>query len=301
MEGEYILKFQDDGGRFSDGEASIVIDLPDKTDALIVQTRREDQDSPQFQGNKTNVAYDSSTNSLNLTGVALFDTITDFNAVLSVDDLGGISPSGTYEFKDTLDLESVFSIDLKRHFLTQAFFPSDLFDARGLIDDMNDFDGVKATDVNAELVVRITQDDPSSASPTYTPYQTFANGSYKGRGFQFKANLTSKDPAQDIKITQLGYTLSLPRRTEQSTGTIASGTGVKNIVFDHKFFTGTTSLLGSNSNPPSIGITATDMTSGDYFVLSNISSTGFSIHFKDSSNNSINRNFTYQAVGFGKG
>ena len=29
LEGEYILKFQDDGGRFSTGEGSVVIDLPD--------------------------------------------------------------------------------------------------------------------------------------------------------------------------------------------------------------------------------------------------------------------------------
>jgi len=301
LEGEYILKFRDDGGRFSAGEASIVIDLPDKEEALIVQTRREDLDNPQFQGTKTNVGYDSSTNSLNLTGIANFDTIADFDLVSSVDDLGGISPSGTYLFKDTLDLESVFSIDLKRHFLTSAFFPSDLFDARGEIDSIRDFDGTTATEVNAELLVRVTQDDPNSASPTYTAFQTFANGSYKGRGFQFKTILTSKDPAQDIKVIQLGYTLSLPRRTEQSVGTIASGSGAKNVSFANRFFTGTTSLLGSNSNPPSIGITATDMTSGDYFELTNISATGFTIHFKNSSNASINRNFTYQAVGFGKG
>ena len=43
------------------------------------------------------------------------------------------------------------------------------------------------------------------------------------------------------------------------------------------------------------------MASGDYFVLSNITANGFHIHFKNSSNASIDRNFTYQAVGFGKG
>ena len=49
-------------------------------------------------------------------------------------------------------------------------------------------------------------------------------------------------------------------------------------------------------------ITATDnISSGDYFQVTNISSTGFSVHFKDSSNASINRNFNFSAVGFGKG
>ena len=43
------------------------------------------------------------------------------------------------------------------------------------------------------------------------------------------------------------------------------------------------------------------MASGDYFEVSSVSGTGFTVHFKNSSNASIDRNFTYQAVGFGKG
>ena len=43
------------------------------------------------------------------------------------------------------------------------------------------------------------------------------------------------------------------------------------------------------------------MESGDYFVVSGISGTGFTVHFKDDQDASVDRNFTYQAVGFGKG
>ena len=306
LEGEYILKFQDDGGRFSDGEASVIIDLPDNLDAKLIQTRREDLDVPQFQGTKTNVAYDATTNSLNLTGTGQFDSITDFDAENSIDDIGGISPLGTYEFGGTpggttFDLGDVFSLDLKRHFLTEAFFPSDLFDSIPDLDARGDFDGLTATKVNAEMLVRVTQDDPNSGSPTYTAFQTFANGTYKGRGFQFKVNLTSNDPAQDIRVFQLGYTASMQRRTEQSSAVTASGAGAKAITFQHGFFVGTANTQGgANSSLPSIGITAQNMQSGDFFELSNISGTGFSVHFKNSSNASVDRNFTYQAVGFGK-
>tara|TARA_B100000131_G_scaffold290056_1_gene302522 strand:+ start:2420 stop:5821 length:3402 start_codon:yes stop_codon:yes gene_type:complete len=305
LEGEYILKFRDDGGRFSAGETSVIIDLPDNLAPLIAQTRREDLDSPKFQGTKNNVAFDATTNTLNLVGGGNFDDITDFDAVGSLDDFGGILPLGTYDFGgtaggDTLDLGGVFSLDLKRHFLTEAFYPSDLFDSRGLIDDITDFDGATATEVNAEMLVRVTQDDPSSGSPTYTDFQTFANGTYKGRGFQFRAKLTSDDTAQDIKVSQLGYTASIQRRTEQGNLT-ASGAGQKNITFQHPFFVGTSSILGANSNLPSVGINAQNMVSGDYFLVTNVSSTGFTVEFKNSSNASIDRNFTYQAVGFGKG
>ncbi|MAK52182.1 phage tail protein [Marinobacter sp.] len=305
LEGEYILKFRDDGNRFSAGETSVVIDLPDNLAPLIALTRREDQDSPKFQGTKTNVSFDATTNSLNLSGTGQFDSITDFDLVGSVDDFGGISSSGTYEFggaagSSFLDLGAVFSVDFKRHFLTEAFFPSDLFDSRGLIDSITDFDGTEALDVNAEMQVAVTQDNPSSGSPTYTAFQTFANGTYKGRGFKFKVNLTSNDTAQDIKVSQLGYTASLQRRTEQGNLT-ASGAGAKAITFTHPFFVGTSSILGANTNLPSIGINAQNMASGDYFEVSSVSGTGFTVHFKNSSNASIDRNFTYQAVGFGKG
>ena len=306
LEGEYILKFRDDGGRFSAGETSVIIDLPDNQAPLVTQTRREDNDSPKFQGTKVNVEFDATTNSLNLSGTGLFDTISDLDAVGSLDDFGGISSSGTYDFGgtaggDTLDLGGVFSLDLKRHFLTEAFYPSDLIDSRTAnIDSWTDFDGATATDVNAEMLVRVTQDNPSSGSPTYTAFQTFANGTYKGRGFQFRAKLTSNDTAQDIRVSQLGYTASLQRRTEQS-NVIASGAGAKAVTFTNPFFVGTASLLGANTNLPSVGINAQNMASGDYFEVSSISGTGFTVHFKNSSNASIDRNFTYQAVGFGKG
>ena len=282
LEGEYILKFQDDGGRFSTGEASIVIDLPDNVSALLTQTRREDLDNPKFQGTKTNVTFDSSVNALKLTDPAT-------------------NASGEYAFNTVLDLGGVFSLDLKRHFLSEGFYIGTLFDSRtALIDTWTDFDGAEATAVNAKLLVATTQDDPSSGSPTFTAFQTFANGTYKGRGFKFKTELTSGDPAQNIRILQLGYTASLQRRVEQS-NTISSGGSVKNVTFDNAFFVGTSSLLGANSNLPSVGITTQNMISGDYFILNNISGTGFSIEFKNSSNATISRNFTYQAVGFGKG
>ena len=300
LEGEYLLRFADDSGNLSASSTSIIVDLPDTQGSLLAQTRREDTDSPQFQGAKSNVAYDATTNSLNLLGVGNFDDITDFDAVSSLDDFGGIAPLGTYDFATTLDLGGVFSIDLKRHFLTEGFLPSNLLDARGLIDDYTDFDGTEATKVNAELLVRTTQTDPSG-SPTYSAYQTFANGTYKARGLQFRAKLTSADTAQDIKVTQLGYTATFQRRTEQSATAISSGAGAKAITFDKPFFTGTSALNGVNSSLPSIGITAQNMASGDYFEVTSVSGTGFTVHFKNSSNASISRNFNYSAVGFGKG
>ena len=307
VEGEYLVRFVDDLGNLSQGSASVVIDLPDAQPNLIAQTRREDTDSPKFQGTKSNVQFDPITNSLSLLGAGNFDDITDFDSVASLDDFGGLSSTGTYDFggaagSTTLDLGGVFALDLKQHIFSTGFYPNDLFDSRTAnIDTWTDFDGTNALDVNCELQVRFTQDDPSSGSPTYTAFQTFVNGLFKGRGFQFRALLSSNDPAQDIRVTELGYTASFQRRTEQSATAISSGSGIKNISFSHPFFVGTSALLGANTNLPSIGITAQNMASGDYFEVSNVTGTGFSVHFKNSSNASISRNFNFTAVGFGKG
>ena len=73
-------------------------------------------------------------------------------------------------------------------------------------------------------------------------------------------------------------------------------------MFAAPFFTGTSAIGGSTSAyPPSIGITAQNMASGDYFEVTGITGSQFSITFKNSSNTAISRNFSYQAVGYGRG
>ncbi len=300
--GEYILKFQDDGGRFSAGEASVVVNIPEITNDLLVQTRREDLDSPKFQGVKVNTAFDATTNSLNLTGAGQFDAIADFDAEGSLDDVGGISPSGTYDFASTLDLGAVFSLDLVRHFKTEGFYPADLFDSRTAnLDTWTDFDGTDANDVDAQLFVRTTQDDPSG-SPTYSDFQNFTSGMFKARAFQFRTVLTSNDPAQDIRVFQLGYSAKLEQRTDQGTGqTITSSAGVTTVSFTSPFFVGTSALGNLNQHLPTVNVTAQNLASGDFFEISNITASNFQIHFKNSSNASISKQFTFTAVGFGKG
>ena len=100
----------------------------------------------------------------------------------------------------------------------------------------------------------------------------------------------------------MGYTASLDQRTEQSVGLVASGTSGsgKALTFSNAFFTGTSSLLGANSRLPSIGIVAQNMASGDYYNVTAVSSTGFTVIFKNSSNAVVDRNFYWTAVGYGR-
>jgi predicted phage tail protein len=301
VDGEIFVRFIDDGGRLSPNETSIIIDLPETQGKLIVQTRREDQDSPPFQGSQVDVFYDDGYDALTLDGTQLLDSVPDVDALTSFDFMGDITSTGTYSFANALDLGSTFSLDLTRHFVTRGFLPNDTLDGRsGLVDDWLNWDGADVNRVNAVLKVRTTDDNPSG-TPTWSAYQEFISGTYKARAFEFQAELQSNDVAQNILIDELGYTATLQRRTENSNGTIASGAGAKAITFDKPFFVGTASLGGVNTYLPSIGITALNMGSGEFFEVTSISSTGFTVTFKNSGGTAVNRNFNWSAVGYGRG
>ena len=168
-----------------------------------------------------------------------------------------------------------------------------------MIDTWDDFDGAVVDFVNAELYVRKTDDDPSG-TPTYSGWQPLANGVLKARAFQFKAVLTSNDPAQNVLVDELGYEATFQRRQENSNAAIASGTSTKSVTFDKAFFTGTASLGGTNAYLPSVAVTVQNLGNGERLNVSNVSATGFDVDILNSSDANVDRNFTYAAVGYGK-
>ena len=376
LPGTYLVKFQDDGGRFSVDTTSVSLSLVDITDSTLVKTDREDTKSPTpFPGTKTNTVLLSG-------ALKLTDPTTQ--------------PLGEYDFQNILDLESVFTLTLKRHFQSIAFFLGGdivtavyaqtgttvtitsnshgravgntiIFDAtsgagvdgtyiitsistntftftsgtsqtvstsdctfqfintfESLIPDTGpefggpsnggldgyaqdgNFDGAEAQNTNAQLLVATTSAAPSNGSSYQASdfngidFNVFANGAFKGRGFKFKIKLNADVSSQNISIEEAGYTATMPVRTEQS-AVIASGSGAKTVPFASPFFVGTTGITGIPK--PSVTISPQNMASGDFYELldSNITGTQFIVHFKDSNGGSVNRNFTYNAVGFGKG
>jgi predicted phage tail protein len=301
VEGEILVKFEDDGGRQSTTETSVIVDFPDALGNLLVQSRREDADSPPYQGTKTDVFYSDEFDALVLDGDILFDSIADLDLLSSMDYPGAVQTLGTYEFANTVDLGAVFSLDLSRFFVTDGFFPNDLVDSRTAeVDDWADWDGGIIDEVNAKLYLRRTPDNPAS-SPAWSSWQEFVNGTFLGRGFQFKAELSSSNPAQNILVYQLGYEATFQRRTEQSVVALASGAASYAVTFDKPFFTGTALMGGLNTSLPSIGITAQNLSQGDFFNVTNVTSSGFDVIFRNSAGTAVSRNFLWSAVGFGKG
>ena len=118
------------------------------------------------------------------------------------------------------------------------------------------------------------------------------NNVYVGRSFQFKAELTADHVDQTPLVDELGVRLQMERRTENS-GTITSGAQPSGaaVIFDDAFY--------SDSNTKvTVGITAFDFDAGDYYVMSEPTSTGFTILFKNGGA-VISRRFQYTAIGYG--
>jgi len=159
--------------------------------------------------------------------------------------------------------------------------------------------------VTASVSATISSGTACNIGPNFTQFNTFANGEYTARGFKFKVELTSDDPAQNINVTELGYEASLKRRTETVNTAIASQcatTGsAKTVTFANPFFAGTGSLGGSTTAfLPTIGITLEGAASGDFFNITSITGTQFVIETRSSSGLK-DLNFKYTAIGFGKG
>jgi hypothetical protein len=196
--------------------------------------------------------------------------------------------SGEYEFASTYSFPGVFDANLRRRLVTIPYIPGDFWDDKlDPIDTWDFIDGTGGDRVNALTYVRTTEDDPSGV-PTWSNWREFSNAIVRGRGFQFKTIATTTDPTQNIIIEELGAEMELQQRVEQ-TAVLTSGAGTYTLTYANPFF-----------DPPSIGITAYDMATGDYFEISSVTRTGAQVVFKNSTGTAVSRQFVATAVGYGR-
>ena len=336
LEGTYMIKFEDDTGNRSTSAASIVVDLPTPQPRSLVQTYTH----PPFTGTTTDTFYFVAATG---NGIAISnDTYVDdmavdgnWDALGSIDDIGGALESGTYTFDQTLDLNQVYDVNLRRTLEFYTHISGSLWDDKtgdidtwGVIDELGDRTGVA-------MYVRATEDNPSG-SPTWSDWREFANATVRGRGFQFKVVLTTTDESQMPVVTSASVDVELQQRTERSDvhNTESTATEIQ-AGRDYTIVTvGTTdfTLIGAANNnvgtkftataagtgtgtvagpfliafddafyaAPTMGITIFDAQSGDYFTLDTLTRTGVDLVIHDKNDKPAVRDFQYTAIGFGK-
>ena len=303
--GTYSAKFVDSGGRESINAALIEFTKADLQNVEIVGALGSTED-PSFSGTKTNLVVDTANNELELatTGNELnplgdFD-LEDGNALLLEDDsnytLQGDSElheSGTYVFNggNTFTLSDVFSLRLDSTLRARSFFPyGERIDDEPDFDEITEFDGSAPNTCDVELYIRTTQDDPAN-DPTFTSWRSFNNAEFKARGFQVKAEFSTGGPQEQIAVDQLRVEAQMPRRSV--TGSVTTSTSADVSVTygaGNKFYV-----------TPSVGIVFTTNASGDYYVISNSSATGFDVSVYNSSDTRIAKTVNWTATGYGIG
>jgi len=284
LKGTYLIKAMDSTGHKSDNAKTVVNTVsPQLFDTRVFETITDTT----FAGTKTNMVVDDDTGYLKFEADTLIDAMTtDIDDWGLFDSIGGVDTSGSYEFADKIDVEVAGSVSLKGAITFEVVNRSDLWDLReGNIDtwlsiDATDFDGVKA-----QLYVSTTNDDPASGGATWGDWQNFTIGNYLGRGFKFKLEASTTDANYQINVSQLKSVADIYYRLEaESSGIDASGSA---ITFDDSF-----------RATPVLGIAAQNLATGDYYTLTSLSKTGFTLQFFNSSGTGIARTADWIARGY---
>ena len=282
-EGSYLIKAVDKLGNFSSNESIISNTIVSDFNFVATQT-----ESPTFTGVKTNVYVDEN-NSLRLDSSELFDSATGlfddgtgfFESGLTASDLFA---SGTYEFSNVIDLGATYKSRVTASIVQSSDNIDNLFDdVAGLFDDTpSNFDGDTPANCNAHLEIATSLDNV-----TYTAFRTFVVGDYNARYLKFRLNLSSADLSSTPVISFLSVSVDMPDRIF-SGNDIVSGTGTYSITFTSPFY----------SSSYAVGITAQGLATGDYYLLTNKTTSGFDIAFKNSSDTGVSKTFDYIAKGY---
>jgi hypothetical protein len=89
-----------------------------------------------------------------------------------------------------------------------------------------------------------------------------------------------------LVISELGATAELQQRTETAS---SSGSSTYTVTYADAFYAA-----------PDVTISPSNMATGDFFTLTSVTRTGFTVAFSNSASAAVTRSFTYTAVGYGR-
>jgi len=263
LSGTYMAKFVDSTGNESVNVSSFVTTtVPNIVNMNFIVTSTQ---NPSFSGTKTDMIVADSI--LKFEADTLFDSFSGLMDTWTLlDAYGGLDKAGTYEFDTYIDLGSTYTSRVTSDVTFTAFTMGDMIDDRTtLMDTWADFDNIPS-DVNLDLYVATTTDDPSG-TPTWGSWAKFTVADYRCRAYKFKIECTSTDVLHQINVTELSVSVDMPDRV-QGDNAIQSGVGTKSITYNDPFY-----II------PSVGITGCDLDQNDRIVLSNETTTGFDVTF----------------------
>lgn len=281
LEGTYFCVAVDKYGNNSGTAAQtigIIDEAPVAANFKVVATNTQ---NPSFAGVKTNVIKPSDEDVLVLETTILFDSgsglFDDADGLFDGGVDGVVATEGFYDFDSVVDLTAKQTARVSFN-ITQT---------------RRQYDTVKPSSqgtTDCELQIATTDDDPTSGSATFSAFSRVVAGDYSARGFKFRLKMNTIDIDDTPVVSALQVNVSLEKRTE-SEGNISSGTSGsgKVIVFPQQF-----------GSVDGITIMGQDMNSGEFYQITNKTTAGFTITFKESNGTIVDRTFDYVAQGHGR-
>ena len=283
VSGTYLAKAVDSSGNYSVNTDSVITTAPDviNFNAVAVTTQ-----NPGYTGAKTDLVVAGGW--LQLGQTYFWDDIANLDAFTDPIDTG-IKKSGTYYFDTPLDTGAVYTSRVTLDMDVLSYSVENFVDGWTSIDALGDIDGIFPGDTATVAVyISTTQDDPASAGATWSDWRKFVVGDYTARGFKFYVYIERGDsPAQQVAIKSLSVTVDVPDRVEGKNNVAVSAAPMA-VTFDRPFFA-----------TPAIAVTAENMATGDYVVITGKSRTGFTVEFKNSAGTSVARTMDWIAKGYG--
>lgn len=283
MDGHYLIKAVDFGGRSSTGAVNIRSDIKALQSLNVVEIIDE---APDFNGTPADVI--GTENVLRLDAIDHIDDWLDFDSIQDLDrGENGFNTSGIYSFSEGIDLGAVYTSHILTDLRVTGLDLNNTMDNQDNVDGVESWDNTSAPDQwSVTIQIRMTDDDPEAA-PAWSEWQNFVIGNYTARAFEFRALLSSPLNGVTPVITHLSVTIDMPDRFVSGQDIIADTAG-QTVSFANPF-----------RAKPAVAISAQNMHTGDYFELTDVKAGGFNIRFFDQDENPVSRSFDYLAKGYG--
>lgn len=283
VSGTYLAKALDSLGNYSVNTAIVSTNAPDIINFNAVAFANQ---HPAFSGDKTDMTVVGGW--LQLGQSFFWDDIADLDAFTDPIDTG-IKPSGSYVFDAPIDTGAVYTSRVTINMDVLSYSVENFVDSWSSIDSLTDIDGLLPGDTATVVVyIATTNDDPNSVDASWSDWRPFVVGEYTARGFKFYMTVARGDnPAQQVAIKSLTVVVDVPDRVEGQNN-VAVGTGGLAVSFAKPFF-----------ETPAIAVTAENMATGDYVVITGKSRTGFTVTFKNAAGTNVARTMDWIAKGYG--
>ena len=281
--GTYLIKAVSFSGLSSVSPTIIVNQINPLTAFNAVE---EINEHPVFAGSKTDVVVIDG--GLQLTSSGDIFELTDwFEPADFFSSGGGYPTEGLYEFANIVDLNEVYTSRVSSVVSAFGYYAGEDVFARPDWFGVSDFFGTASESLwDVTLEIATTVDDPDG-TPTWSSWAELVASDIYARAYKFRLRLNSSQFDVTPVVTSLSALIDMPDRVIAENSLVVPSTG-RRINFVPPYF-----------NLNGVSIAAENLSTGDFYEITDKTKLGFDIVFKNSSGVGIERTFDYVAKGYG--